>query len=123
MKTKDTTSINPENFTRIANDINGNPRYVCHYSHFIADIDRAPKGPSKTTFSQRNHKGKIVYTKISAWNSLEYKYKLALYRSRQLGGRKFNNKKFGGGIVFQSYDLDDLCGLINEIMSQLNKQL
>jgi hypothetical protein len=31
-------------------------------------------------------------------------YERALYLSRQLGGRKFHNKQYGGGIVFQSYN-------------------
>ena len=31
-------------------------------------------------------------------------YDRALYLSRQLGGRKFHNKQYGGGIVFQSYN-------------------
>jgi len=60
-------------FTRINNDINGNPRYVCHFLNFLNDSD-----PTS--------------------------YELALSRSRQLGGRKFHNKQYGGGIVFQMYE-------------------
>ena len=40
-------------------------------------------------------------------------YERALYLSRQLGGRKFHNKQYGGGIVFQSYNTrilgDKIC--------------
>jgi hypothetical protein len=40
-------------------------------------------------------------------------YDRALYLSRQLGGRKFHNKQYGGGIVFQSYNTrilgDKIC--------------
>jgi hypothetical protein len=32
-----------------------------------------------------------------------------------LGGKKFHNKQYGGGIVFQCYSLPDLCKRINEI--------
>ena len=42
-------------------------------------------------------------------------YERALYLSRQLGGRKFHNKQYGGGIVFQSYNTrilgDQICQL------------
>jgi len=70
-------------FTRINNDINGNPRYVCHFLEFITDKDR-----EETDISQR--------------------YELALSKARDLGGKKFHNKQYGGGILFQSYNLRDL---------------
>lgn len=66
-------------FTRINNDINGNPRYVVHYLQ-MADT-----------------------------------YERALYLSRKLGGRKFHNKQFGGGIAFQSYNTDQLAERIAQI--------
>jgi len=70
--------LNPIEFTRINNDINGNSRFVCHFLAFIGSKD--------------------------AFTSLDQRYELALSRSRQLGGRKFHNKQYGGGIVFQMYD-------------------
>jgi len=70
-------------FTRINNDINGNPRYVCHFLNFITDEDR-----ETTEISER--------------------YALALKRAKKLGGGKFHNKQYGGGIVFQSYNLRNL---------------
>lgn len=66
-------------FTRINNDVNGNPRYVCHFLNFITDKDR------------------------ESFKGFELGYNLALARSRQLGGKKFHNKQYGGGIVFQMY--------------------
>lgn len=73
-------------FTRINNDINGNPRYVCHFLNFLKDGEGA-------------------------------NYELALKRSRQLGGRKFHNKQYGGGIVFQMYSGQqaEMSRRINEI--------
>lgn len=70
--------LNPIEFTRINNDVNGNPRFVCHFLAFIGEKDKDVE--------------------------LNQKYELALRRSRQLGGRKFHNKQYGGGIVFQMYD-------------------
>jgi len=59
-------------FKRINLDINGNPRYVCHFLEFAQD------------------------------------YETALKLAKSLGGRKYNNKSYGGGIVFQSYNIQEL---------------
>jgi hypothetical protein len=80
--------ITIDDFTRVNNDVNGNPRYVCHFFKLNTK--------SETDFSQR--------------------YNLALIRSRKLGGKKFHNKQYGGGIVFGCvYNLHELCELINEL--------
>lgn len=81
--------VNPSHFTRIANDTNGNPRYVCHYTHLSSPVDR------DADISQR--------------------YTLALARARAIGGRKFHNKQYGGGIVCQSYNLQETCNSINNL--------
>ena len=60
---------------RANNDINGNPRYVFHYT--------AIGIPSEVSVFEK------------------YSYALAIAKKR--GGKKFHNKQFGGGIVFQSY--------------------
>ena len=66
-------------FTRVNNDTNGNPRYVCHFLQ-IADT-----------------------------------YERALYLARQIGGRKFHNRQYGGGIAFQSYNTEILAERIAQI--------
>ena len=42
-------------------------------------------------------------------------YERALYLGRKLGGRKFHNKQYGGGIAFQSYNTDQLAEKIKAI--------
>lgn len=79
----------PIDFTRINNDTNGNPRYVCHFLTFITDKDSCPAS-----------------------------FSLALIRARKLGGTKFDNKQYGGGIAFQSYNTDKLQKDIFELMEQ-----
>jgi hypothetical protein len=59
----------------IGYDTNGNIRHVVHFTSFSLPTD-------KGTVSQN--------------------YEAALKRARNYGGKKFNRKKFGGGIVFQN---------------------
>jgi hypothetical protein len=69
-------------FTRINNDINGNPRYVCHFLNLLTPQEKE-------------------------WRiSLISKYVTACKRANKIGGRKYHTKSYGGGIVFQSYSLD-----------------
>jgi len=69
--------------TRVKNDINGNSRRVIHFLELLTHADRAalPIGPGRT----------------SAMCSL------ALTKARKIGGKKFHNRQYGGGIVFQAY--------------------
>lgn len=78
-------------FTRITNDVNGNPRYVVHFLELLNDNELTPE------------------------NSIDNKYRLAITKANKIGGRKYNTKSFGGGIVFQSYNLKNLEEKINEI--------
>lgn len=67
------------NFLKVKHDINGNPRYVCHFLTI-----------SKT-------------------------YPEAVFLANKIGGRKYTAKHYGGGIVFQSYSLNELLNCINEV--------
>lgn len=89
--------ITSDDFTRVKNDVNGNPRFVAHFLAFTTSDDLA---------------GYMGLDKITQ------KYALALSRAKALGGRKFHNKQYGGGIVFTSYNLGNLCADINSIMEK-----
>jgi hypothetical protein len=71
-------------FTRINNDTNGNPRYVCHFLNLLTDIE------------SNNYD-----------ISVSEQYNIALQRAKKIGGKKFHNKQYGGGIVFQSYNISE----------------
>jgi len=90
-------------FTRINNDINGNPRYVCHFLNLIKDCD-------KTDLAAQRHP---YNDKLSA------EYELAIFRAKKIGGRKYHTKSYGGGIVFQSYNLDDTKRAIINLLNEL----
>jgi len=66
-------------FTRVKNDVNGNPRYVCH------------------------------------WLTMASTYDQAIKLANSIGGRKYHNKSYGGGLVFQSYSVDALLVDINRV--------
>lgn len=87
--------IDENMLTRVNNDTNGNPRYVIHFLNFL-------------TRAEKN--GSIRGDRYDA----------ALARSRQLGGKKFHNKQYGGGIVFQSYNTTNLIESIQDLISDLN---
>ena len=81
-------------FKRVNRDINGNPRYVFHFLDFVNDQDKK---------------------KSSNINQL---YDLALAKSREIGGKKYRGKDFGGGIVFQSYNIHDTIKRIKEVKNK-----
>lgn len=96
------TNTQTIDWTRINNDTNGNPRYVCHFHAFTNDSDREQA---------------LAEQKAGLSNSfIDSMYRTALNRAKKLGGRKFHNKQYGGGIVFQSYNIQDTEKQIHELM-------
>lgn len=74
-------------FTRINNDLNGNPRFVCHFLNIPLTEEEK---------KQINSAGmKFISTH----------YSIALEKAKKIGGKKYSNKQYGGGIVFQSYNI------------------
>jgi hypothetical protein len=82
--------------TRINNDVNGNPRYVTHFLNFL----------------NKDEQSFLPFAK---------KYDYALKKAKLIGGRKFHNKQYGGGIVFQSYNTDNLKEEIIDVMESTPK--
>jgi len=85
--------LNTIEFTRARNDVNGNPRYICHFMN----LD------------------------VHGWESnigLPERYALACKLANTIGGRKHHTKAYGGGIVFQSYSLDELTRAIGRVTKQ-----
>jgi len=80
-------------FTRIDNDSNGNPRYVCHFLHLLTEDERADY-PNQG------------------------RYAIAVKRANKIGGRKYHTRRYGGGIVFQSYNIRETESSIREIVAQ-----
>lgn len=91
----DTFTNNKIEWTKVKHDVNGNPRYVCHYVNFLTEQDN-------------NSIPLVCETIAQTRDNMIKRYTLALSRAHKLGGKKFHNKQYGGGIVFQSYNLNDL---------------
>lgn len=102
---------NKIDFTRINNDTNGNPRYVCHFLNFVKDSDFIPGTKDMTPDEATQY--------IYGMSKTNYAYKLACKRANKIGGRKFHNKQYGGGIVFQSYNIADLEKSIKELTDRI----
>lgn len=89
-------------FTRVKNDVNGNPRYVFHFLSLL-------------TQEELNRSGE-------QWIGISEKYAIALRRAHKIGGRKFHNKQFGGGIVFQCYGEADILPAIERVIRDAEKK-
>ena len=87
----DIMSIAEESFTRVNSDVNGNPRYVIDFSECMPDAW------------------------ISLGGSISSRYAATCKLMNKIGGRKFHNKQYGGGIVFQSYSLRETINSIERI--------
>ena len=81
------------NWTRVNSDVNGNPRYVCHFFNLLT-------------------------TKEIESNPVSL-YQIAVKRANKIGGRKFHNKQYGGGIVFSSYSLKETEQAMNNLLASL----
>ena len=88
--------ITKDDFTRINNDVNGNPRYVIHFLKCEPEL----------------------------WKSdpIGQRYANVCKLMNKIGGRKFHNKSYGGGIVCQSYSLDETIESIERIKGDKNGQ-
>ena len=77
-------------FTRVNNDVYGNPRFVTHFYSFLNEDEQ--------TLSN---------------------YSLAVKRANKLGGKKYRGSDFGGGIVFQCYSSERLAQRINDLLGNI----
>jgi len=87
-------------FKRVNNDINGNPRYVCHFRDLNTKKDEE------------------IAEQAHSLNYISCLYNAAVRRANKIGGKKYMGKDYGGGIVFQSYNIADTERSILDIVAQ-----
>lgn len=90
----------PIKWERVNNDYVGSPRYVCHFIDFLTPQDE--------------QKAEELAAKKGT-NYLSEQYDIVLKKAKQLGGRKFDNKQFAGGIVFRTYVPKDIEKRFNKL--------
>jgi len=89
--------------TRIKNDVNGNPRYVIHF------------------LAVYQHKLAKAYKETFITKAFDTGYDFACLLGNRAGFKRFHNKQYGGGLVFQSYNVQqDLNNLERAIDDYLN---
>ena len=79
-------------WTTTTNNAFGHPRYVCHFLNLN---------------SESEHNSNM---------SISDKYAYALARAKRIGGKKYHNKSYGGGIVFATFSLEELERRIEEAL-------
>lgn len=99
---------NKINWTQIYNNSNGNLRYVCHFLDLVTEKEREIAEENKRI-------------KQTSWPDLFFTttndlYNFALRMAKKIVGKKFHNKKFGGGIVFQTYNIEEIENKINKLL-------
>jgi len=100
-------NVTPQDFKRINNDTNGNPRYVCHFLKFINEQDEES---IKENFGASLSHNPLLFTSFC--------YDEAMLKAKKIGGKRFHNKQYGGGVVFQSYSIQDTCNRINQLLNK-----
>ena len=103
-----TQTQNQIEFTRINNDVNGNPRYVCHFMNLLNANERGYAYEGEVLDSNKP----VLSLGISE------KYALAVKKANKIVGKKYHFKAYGGGIVFQSYNIADTAKRIEEIKNK-----
>lgn len=93
-------------FTKISHDVNGNPRYVCHYLNLLTYKE------AHTAYEWDRNGRRITPTR----------YEIAVSRAHKIGGRKYHTKAYGGGIVFQSYSLQELEQAIKGVVAEAEQK-
>jgi len=48
-------------------------------------------------------------------------YEYAVKKAKKIGGKKYSNKSYGGGIVFQSYNIENTWKKIQELKNSTPK--
>ena len=87
--------IKMKRFTRVNSDTYGNPRYVIHFLHCEPETWM----DYRLTWAER--------------------YARTVKLMNKIGGRKFHNKQYGGGVVFQSYNLDETIADIDRLKGEM----
>lgn len=88
-----------DNFTKIRNSVNGSPRYVIHFLRLLTKEEQDD-----------------IRAKARPMQPVNDMYMEAVNKAKGLGGKRYRGKDYGGGIVFQTPNLQDLANRINKLL-------
>ena len=91
--------ITANNFTRVNNDVNGNPRYVIHFLDLLTSKEQDE-----------------ISTKARPMQAINDMYREAVNKAADMGGKRYRGKDFGGGIVFEAHNLQYIINKINNLL-------
>jgi hypothetical protein len=91
---EETINVNGHEVTayKVNHDQNGNPRWVVHFLNLLTDEE------CETAHAEAHARSTFTL-------GTELMFEKALKKARTVGGVKYRAKWFGGGIVFQSYNI------------------
>lgn len=83
-------------------------------------VKNSSKNPniSKDDFTQINNDTNGNPRYVLHFITLADDYSTALKMAKKVGGKRFHNKQYGGGIVFSTYDIDRLIDRINNLKTK-----
>lgn len=82
---------------RVENSNMGSPRWVVHFVDLLTQEDREKANEETKALKEAHPNQWFCVTDL--------KYQKALAKVREVGGRKYRAKWFGGGFVIQSHNL------------------
>lgn len=94
-------------FESIPPNVDGNPRVVCHFLNL-----NTPKEKSHE-FAQEHGLGFVLVMRD-----------IALNRARKIGGKRYHNKRYGGGIAFtiSARSIEELEDQIIKLVAEATEQ-
>ena len=81
-------------YKKIKHNINGNPRYVIHFRELLTQNE---------------------FNSFTGLDKINQAYALAIKKAKKIGGKAYRGKDFGGGIVFQSFNVESTIKDIKEV--------
>lgn len=81
-------------YKKIKHNINGNPRYVIHFRELLTQNE---------------------FDSFTGIDKINQAYNLAVKKAKKIGGKAYRGKDFGGGIVFQSFNIESTIKDIKEV--------
>ena len=92
-------------FMNLGYDINGNRRYAVHFLAVTNETDaEKAKELQKTVKPFQFH--------------VSHLYDIAVNKANSIGGRKYNTKKMGGGLVFTGFSESELRKYITKLQNK-----